>query len=592
MQKTLILQVDAAHAGRPAGADPLDVRDTADWLDPYLELDPEVIKAEVAKRGVKQFAAWQDWNVSQAGDGTLNWQTYMSELGGTVPGNYRLAIAPRKQPLLLSRELKIGPNDNWLVVFANRYNPAGAPPKIEVRIGGEPVAEYEVPFRQRGNEDQPPLAISLKNYQAAKKPIQIEIRQLAVVDQGNIDWRSIGVVTQLPHLYQVFEDQGVFTAIDAQQKGGAKLFTEERHYGTHAVQVTPDGQFRLTLPQPLAVRETPKWGEYRHIRFAFRKVGDGRVAIDVNRDGPPDQRPIRYDAGVGEPVGKSATRVWAANLPNQWIVMTRDLYAEFGAFDATGITVQTPDGQHALFDHVYLARRPEDFNLIPNAPPPELTNQMARRDLAKPVLDRGFPAIVMIQTKDGRIGSGVIVNPQGEVLTAGHIVATPNDECTIHLADGRALKGQMRGISRDFDIGLAKINEAGTYPFVEMYTGPDVPENQLYVGFAHGPKFEKSAKPTANILGIRRVFRGMVWTDFETQQWIAGGPLLNREGKLIGVLTKRSEFGGFLFGRIEGIDPKFASLRNGEVTGAWYPGLGPMFGLNVQSTREGAKVLE
>ena len=84
----------------------------------------------------------------------------------------------------------------------------------------------------------------------------------------------------------------------------------------------------------------------------------------------------------------------------------------------------------------------------------------------------------------------------------------------------------------------------------------------------------------------------MIWTDFETPDWSAGGPLLNREMRVIGILTKRSEFGGFLFGRLEDFDAPLNRLRNGEVYGAWYPGLGPMFGLNVQSTREGAKVIE
>jgi S1-C subfamily serine protease len=591
-QKTIILQVDAAHAGRPAGADPLDVRDAADWLDPWLELDPVVVRAEINKRLTKQFAAWQDWTPAVGTpDGELQWTSYWNDLNGVQPGNYRFGVAPRKQPLLLSRELKVGPSDNWLVVFANRATTAGTPPKIEVRIGGEPVAEYEVPFRQRGNEDQPPLAVRLVNYQVSAKPVHVEIRQLALPDQGAIDWRGIEVVEQLPHLNQVFQDQGVFTAINGEQKGGAKLVSDERYYGTHAVQITPDGQFRLNLPQPLAIREQPKWGEYRHIRFAVRKQGDGRVALEVDRAADAS-RPARYDLGTGEPVGKSAIRVWNQNLPNEWIVTTRDLYADYGTMDATGITIQAPDGQSALFDHVYLARRPEDFNLIPGAPPPDLTNQVARRELAKPILDKGFPAIVMIQTKDGRVGSGVITTADGEVLTAGHVVANPNEECTVHLADGRAVKGLTRGIARDFDLGLIKITDAGPFPFVERGNAKEVPENQLYVGFAHGKAIVKSAKPAAHILGIRRVFRGMIWTDFETPEWSAGGPLLTRENKVIGILTKRSEFGGFLFGRLEDIEPPLIRLRNGEVYGAWYPGLGPMFGLNVQSTREGAKVLE
>ncbi|HTN77466.1 MAG TPA: S1C family serine protease, partial [Pirellulaceae bacterium] len=576
--------------GRPGGADPLDVRDTADWLDPILELDPAVVQQEVLKRRLKQPVAWRDWTPAQAPSGTTQVINYWNELNGS-PGDYRLTMAAREKPIVLSREIKLSPSDNWLVVFANRYPSGGPAAKLEVRIGGEPVAEYEVPFRHRGNEDQPPLAISLANYRNAQKPIQVEIRQTATTHEGYVDWRSIQVVDQLPHLYQAFEDHGVFTAIDGDQKGIAKLITDDHHYGSHAVQVTPDGQFRLTFPKPIAIRERPQWGEYRHLRFAFRKVGEGRLALEVNRVGDA-LKPARYDAGAGEKVLESALRLWNDKLPNQWIVMTRDLYNDFGAFDATGLTITAPDGQQALFDHVYLARSNEDFKLIPNAPPPELTNQMARRDLAKPVLDRGFPAVVVIETNDGRFGSGVSLSQQGEILTAGHLLANANLPCTVHFADGRKVKAQTRGIYRDLDVGLIKVTDPGDYPFIERGNARDLPEQQLYVGFAHPLKLAAGVKPAAHIVGLRRVFRGMIWTDFDLPDYSSGGPLLNREAKLMGILAKRSEFGGFLFARLEDFDGQLGRLRNGEVYGAWYPGLGPMFGINVQSTRDGAKVLD
>lgn len=589
-QKQLILQIDAAHPGRPAGADPLDVRDTADWLDPWIELDPAVLQQEVAKRRFSTLIAVRDWNVSQASDGTTQSITYFSDLG-TFSGDFRSAIAARNKPIVLSREVKLGPQDNWLVLFANRFPNNGQPLKLEVRISGEPVAEYDVPFRSRGNEEQLPLAVSMANYQGANKPIRIEIRQPALPADGYVDYRAIGFVEQLPHLYRVFEDRGEFAAIDADQQGAAKLTTEDRYYGTHSVQVTPNGQFRIKFAQPIAIRERPQWGEYRHMRFAFRKIGGGQLGLELNRVGE-FERPARYDAGAGEPVLKSATRVWNDKLPDNWIVLTRDLYNDFGSFDATGITLTVPSGQHALFDHLYFGRTNETFNIIPNAPPPELANQMARRNLAKPILDQGTPAVVAIETADGRFGGGVVIQKDGEVLTAGHIIANANQECKVHLPDGRMVKGQTRGICRELDVGLVKITEPGEYRYVDRNNPKLVPEQQLYVGFANKKVFVKGETPAAHIVGIRRVFRGMIWTDFDIADYSAGGPLLDREAKLIGILTKRSEFGGFLFARLEDFDAHLARLRNGEVYGAWYPGLGPMFGINVQSTLEGAKVLE
>lgn len=45
----------------------------------------------------------------------------------------------------------------------------------------------------------------------------------------------------------------------------------------------------------------------------------------------------------------------------------RDLYQEFKDGQLTGIGLECPDGDYALFDHVYLARTLEDFD---HCPPP------------------------------------------------------------------------------------------------------------------------------------------------------------------------------------------------------------------------------
>ena len=62
-EKKLTLVSDAAHRGRPAGADPLDIRDFVDWLEPVLELDPAKLKSEIASRAFAAVPAWEGWSV-------------------------------------------------------------------------------------------------------------------------------------------------------------------------------------------------------------------------------------------------------------------------------------------------------------------------------------------------------------------------------------------------------------------------------------------------------------------------------------------------------------------------------------------------
>src|SRR4029453_9527113 len=65
--QTIVLQVDAMLFGQPAGADPLDIRDEADWCDPLLDIDPVTVQAELDQRLGQRFFAWRGWNVHASG---------------------------------------------------------------------------------------------------------------------------------------------------------------------------------------------------------------------------------------------------------------------------------------------------------------------------------------------------------------------------------------------------------------------------------------------------------------------------------------------------------------------------------------------
>jgi hypothetical protein len=50
-RRVLLLVADSEHEGRPPGADPFDIRDSMDWLEPHLELDLRRLKADVISAG-------------------------------------------------------------------------------------------------------------------------------------------------------------------------------------------------------------------------------------------------------------------------------------------------------------------------------------------------------------------------------------------------------------------------------------------------------------------------------------------------------------------------------------------------------------
>jgi hypothetical protein len=67
--------------------------------------------------------------------------------------------------------LQLTPQDQWLIIGATRPINRGPEPKIEVRIGNEPVAEFTAPLVQNDRMEVRPLAIPLANYQKPGGPI-------------------------------------------------------------------------------------------------------------------------------------------------------------------------------------------------------------------------------------------------------------------------------------------------------------------------------------------------------------------------------------------------------------------------------------
>jgi serine protease Do len=141
------------------------------------------------------------------------------------------------------------------------------------------------------------------------------------------------------------------------------------------------------------------------------------------------------------------------------------------------------------------------------------------------------------------LGSGVIVDAEGYVVTNEHVLAAAS-RVTVTLLDGRQVEAEFVGSAPEFDLAVLKLKEPGPYPFL----APDFDE-PLHPGetvIAIGNPFGLQSTVTVGVLSgtHRRVESGgerytdFLQTDAAINPGNSGGALLTINGDLIGINTQ------------------------------------------------------
>jgi hypothetical protein len=167
----------------------------------------------------------------------------------------------------------------------------------------------------------------------------------------------------------IFEDQPEFAATLTEGGGQISLISDQKYSGAASLKVTPDQKYNPALPGlGVKIRERPQPGEFRFLRFVWKKQGGQAICLQLNHDGQwgPSAAgggKFRYHAGPGgECYGGSLAL--DGNLPAEFTVVTRDLFADFGEFTLTGLALSPVDGEYALFDHIYLGAAVEELDSV------------------------------------------------------------------------------------------------------------------------------------------------------------------------------------------------------------------------------------
>lgn len=163
------------------------------------------------------------------------------------------------------------------------------------------------------------------------------------------------------------------------------------------------------------------------------------------------------------------------------------------------------------------------------------------------------PSLVLIQTsgaddsgkEDDRLGSGVLISDQGEILTALHVVDGAA-AVQVTFADGTQSGAQIASTQPENDIAVLQPDQLPETVVPAVMGNP----NAVRVGdeaYAVGNPFRLYGSLSAGVIsGFDRAFQaedadqaieGLIQIDTAVNPGNSGGPLLNRYGQVIGIVV-------------------------------------------------------
>jgi S1-C subfamily serine protease len=155
------------------------------------------------------------------------------------------------------------------------------------------------------------------------------------------------------------------------------------------------------------------------------------------------------------------------------------------------------------------------------------------------IVEKAIKSTVIIRTLSSQ-GTGFFINESGYIVTNSHILLT-SDNRTYNLiqiitSDNQIYIGELIGIDSSLDIALLKINS--DYPKLELENSANVKigEKVIAIGNPEGLTFSitngiVSATQRQSSLGSA----SYIQTNAQLNKGNSGGPLINKEGKVIGI---------------------------------------------------------
>ncbi len=190
-----------------------------------------------------------------------------------------------------------------------------------------------------------------------------------------------------------------------------------------------------------------------------------------------------------------------------------------------------------------------------------------------------------IQELQNGLGSGVIIRPDGYILTNAHVVKNAS-ALEVSLSDDRIFEAKLIGSDERTDLAVLKIEATG------LVSAPLGDSSKMEVGdwvIAIGSPFGFAQTVTAGIISATEratgqgitAYDNFIQTDAAINPGNSGGPLVNLRGEVIGINTAIASRGGGYNGVCFAVPSSLASrivsdiMATGQVSRG-YVGIGPL----------------
>ncbi|OBB91809.1 S1C family serine protease [Mycobacterium sp. 852002-30065_SCH5024008] len=168
------------------------------------------------------------------------------------------------------------------------------------------------------------------------------------------------------------------------------------------------------------------------------------------------------------------------------------------------------------------------------------------------------PQVVNISTKFGYnnavgAGTGIVIDPNGVVLTNNHVISGATDISAFDVGDGQTYAVDVVGYDRTQDIAVLQLRGGAGLPTAAIGGGVTVGEPVVAMGNAGGQggtpsavsgkviALNQSVSATDTLTGANESLGGLIQADTPIRPGDSGGPLVNNAGQVVGVNTAATD---------------------------------------------------